>query len=156
MNGTSGRNQTTGPGVNSLRIPKKAQGISNSSCGVLASSSQLASLSFPGRQVALKWETPGKAVGPNNSYVTSTQASSPKYVVWVSQLNITYTPLRVLSSNSTLGYTSQPDLQTYQGDPAINGTMFIAITDDDPFLTPFNFSLINPHVVAGPALYQAG
>ncbi|KAJ5832599.1 hypothetical protein N7474_000910 [Penicillium riverlandense] len=154
-NGTSGRNQTTGPGVNSLQIPISAQGMSNSSCGALASSSQFSSLSFPGRQVGLKWDAPGKPVGPNNSYVTSTQAGSPKYVVWVSQLNVTYTPLRVVG-NGTLGYTSQPDLQTYQGDPAINGTMFIAITDDDPFLTPFNLSLINPHVVAGPALYQAG
>jgi hypothetical protein len=155
INGTSGLNQTTGPGVNSLRIPNNAPVGSNSSCGAVASSSQFSSLSFPGRQVALKWETRGKTVGPNNSYVTSTQASSPKYVVWVSQLNITYTPLRVVG-NGTGGYTTQPDLQTYQGDPAINGTMFIAITDDDPFLTPFNISLINSHVVAGPALYQAG
>ncbi len=34
--------------------------------------------------------------------------------------------------------------------------MFVAITDSDLFLTPFNLSMINPHVVAGPALYQAG
>ncbi len=34
--------------------------------------------------------------------------------------------------------------------------MFVALTDVDLFVTPFNISLINPHVVAGPALYQAG
>lgn len=92
-------------------------------------------------------------VGPNNSYITSTQAGTPKYVAWVSQLNVTYTPLRVAGNR---GYTIQPDMETYEGDPAVNGTMFIAITDSDPFLTPFNLSMINPHVVAGPALYQAG
>ncbi|KAJ6102668.1 hypothetical protein N7486_005095 [Penicillium sp. IBT 16267x] len=113
----------------------------------------VAPLSYPGRQVALQWDNPGNAIGPNNSYVTTSQATTPKYVVWVSQLNVTYTTLNV---NGTRGYTIQPDLQTYQGDPAINGTMFIAITDSDPVLSAFNLSLINPHIVAGPAIYQAG
>ena len=54
------------------------------------------------------------------------------------------------------GMTTQPDLATYQGDPAVNGTVFIAVTDSNPYLTPFNVYLINPHVVAGPAVYQAG
>ncbi|KAJ5973470.1 Protein rds1 [Penicillium waksmanii] len=111
-------------------------------------------LSFPGRQVTLQWDSPGSEIGPNNSYITTSQATRPKYVVWVSQLNVTYTPLRV--GHGSRGYTHQPNLETYQGDPAINGTMFIAITDHDPYLTPFNLSLINPHVIAGPAIYQAG
>lgn len=33
--------------------------------------------------------------------------------------------------------------------------MFIALTDTDLPVTPYNLSLVNPHVVAGPALYQA-
>ena len=33
---------------------------------------------------------------------------------------------------------------------------FIAITDEDIFVTPFNISMINAHIVAGPAVYQAG
>jgi hypothetical protein len=33
--------------------------------------------------------------------------------------------------------------------------MFIALTDSDLFLTPFNLSMINPHVVAL-GVYQAG
>jgi hypothetical protein len=111
-------------------------------------------LSFPGRQVILQWDSPGSEIGPNNSYITTSQATRPKYVVWVSQLNVTYTPLRI--GHGSRGYTHQPNLETYQGDPAINGTMFIAITDHDPYLTPFNLSLINPHVIAGPAIYQAG
>ncbi|KAI5288471.1 hypothetical protein KEM54_005192 [Ascosphaera aggregata] len=151
------------------------------SCKAAISNSRTTPLSAPGRQVNLVWEAPGKPVGPNNSYVTSTTAKSPAYVAWVSQLNITYTKLeqvnQVPGHNGTVngianfagvsngsgspgvaysGVTHQPESAAYLGDPAVNGTMFLAITDSDPFLTPYNLSLINPHVLAGPALYQAG
>ena len=111
-------------------------------------------LSFPGRQVFFSWENPGKAVGPNNSYVTSTSATDAKYVAWVTQLNLTYSELTKTGSNE--GYTFQPDVSTYAGDPAINGTMFVALTSENIPFTPFNLSQINPFVAAGPALYQAG
>ncbi|KAJ6119647.1 Protein rds1 [Penicillium sp. IBT 18751x] len=154
LNSTTGQGNTLGPGVNVANSSSATNSTNwNSDAGALVTPNKYTPLSFPGRTVSLQWETPGKSVGPNNSYVTSTQAGSPKYVAWVSQLNVTYTPLNV-SGNT--GFTTQPDLETYQGDPAINGTMFIAITDSDPFLTPFNLSMINSHVVAGPALYQAG
>lgn len=112
-------------------------------------------LSFPGKLVNLTWENPGMAVGPNNSYVTSIAAGcgTPKFVAWVNQLNLTYTPLEVTGANK--GYTYQPATEVYEGDPMVNQTMFIAITDTDMFLTPFNLSMINPHVVAL-GLYQAG
>jgi len=93
------------------------------------------------------------AVGPNNSYVTSTTAGQPTFVAWVSQLNLTYTPLTVTGANQ--GFTYQPANEVYQGDPAVNGTMFVALTDSDLFLTPFNLSMINPHVFAL-GIYQAG
>jgi len=113
-------------------------------------------LSFPGRTIRLEWDTPGKSVGPNGSYVTVTNATEPKFVVWVSQYNATYTPLFNVSSNT--GFTTQPNGTVYPNipDPIVNGTMFIAITDSNPFVTPHNLSLINTHVVAGPALYQSG
>ncbi|KAJ6081293.1 hypothetical protein N7499_006167 [Penicillium canescens] len=131
--------------------------LPNTSCGVSVSKLSPTPLSFPGRKVLLQWDAPGKPIGPNDSYVTTKQAGLAKYVVWVSQLNITYTPLHTDdTSNNSGGWTAQPDLETYQGDPAFNGTIFIAITDSDPYLSPFNLSLINSHVVAGPALYQAG
>ncbi|KAH3917498.1 hypothetical protein HBI56_108620 [Parastagonospora nodorum] len=110
-------------------------------------------LSFPGKLLNLTWEVPGQAVGPNNSYVTSTSAGAPKFVAWVNQLNLTYTPLEITGNNS--GFTYQPAGEVYQGDPMANDTMFIALTDSDLFLTPFNLSMINPHVVAL-GLYQAG
>ena len=111
-------------------------------------------LSFAGRQVFFEWEMPGHPVGPNNSYVTATAAGAPQYVVWVSQLNVTYSALTVTEPNK--GFTFQPNTSTYQGDPAVNGTMFVALTDNDQVYTAFNLSQINPHVVAGPALYQSG
>jgi hypothetical protein len=33
---------------------------------------------------------------------------------------------------------------------------FIAVTDNNTFVTPFNLTEINPHIVAGPAIYMAG
>jgi hypothetical protein len=155
-------NNTISAGTNVVKSSSSSSS-SGTDTGANVTNSDIGALSFPGRQVALQWESAGKEVGPNNSYVTYTQAKTGKYVAWVSQLNVTYTPLRVINStgkgNGTgtgRGYTIQPNLETYQGDPAINGTLFIAITDSNPVLTPFNLSLINPHVVAGPAIYQAG
>ncbi|RDL34999.1 Protein rds1 [Venustampulla echinocandica] len=111
-------------------------------------------LTYPGREVQLSWELPGKPVGPDKSYITNTTAGAPKFVAWVSSLNVTYSPLKTI--NNTSGTTIQPNTTTLGGAPAINGTMFIAVTDTDLVVTPFNLSMINPHVVAGPALYQAG
>ncbi|KAF2111745.1 ferritin-like domain-containing protein [Lophiotrema nucula] len=122
-------------------------------CGPAIAHNRSEPLTFPGKLVNLTWDVPGQAVGPNNSYVTSTSAGAPSFVAWVSQLNLTYTPLEVTGANT--GYTFQPASEVYQGDPAANDTMFIAITDSDLFLTPFNLSMINPHVVAL-GLYQAG
>ncbi|KAF9740309.1 hypothetical protein PMIN06_011277 [Paraphaeosphaeria minitans] len=122
-------------------------------CGPAISRNRSEPLSFPGKQVNLTWDAPGHAVGPNNSYLTSTSAGKPQFVAWVAQLNLTYTPLTLTGDNA--GYTYQPASEVYEGDPALNGTAFVAITDSDVFLTPFNLSMINPHVVAL-GLYQAG
>ncbi|KAJ5636816.1 Protein rds1 [Penicillium longicatenatum] len=152
-NGTA-FNNTLAPGMNVAKASSKENPNSNNGAsGASVTPEGYSPLSFPGRRVDLRWEEPGKAVGPNNSYVTSTQAGEAKFVAWASQLNVTYTPL--LGVHGSSGYTIQPDMETYEGDPAVNGTMFIAITDSDTFLTPFNLSMINTHVVAGPALYQA-
>lgn len=160
-NASAGFNETLGAGTNTLN----STGITGSAacfnstdkasdCNPAITQNRSIPLSYPGRVVNLTWEEPGKLVGPNNSYVTSSQAGAPAYVAWVSQLNVTYSPLTMITNTS--GSTIQPSVETFAGDPAANGTLFIAITDSDPFLTPFNLSLINPHVVAGPALYQSG
>jgi hypothetical protein len=127
--------------------------VTGHGCGPAIAHNRSEPLTFPGKMVNLTWDAPGQAVGPNNSYVTSTAAAAPVFVAWVSQLNLTYTPLTMNGANS--GFTYQPASEVFQGDPAANDTMFIAITDSDIFLTPFNLSMINPHVVAL-GMYQAG
>ncbi|KAE8131807.1 ferritin-like domain-containing protein [Aspergillus pseudotamarii] len=161
INGSAAFSETVGGGVNSLNstaVPIDASCVNSTtlgfSCYPAITHNRTLPLSWPGREVFLHWDEPARPVGPNNSYITSTSAGDPKYVVWVTQLNVTYSPLEMTSDNC--GSTIQPDVQTYAGDPAVNGTMFIAITDSDPYLSPFNLSMINPHVVAGPALYQSG
>lgn len=115
-------------------------------------------MSYPGREVYLQWENPGKAVGPNNSYITDTKAGAPTHLIWVTQLNTTYSPLQNITARNGFNYamTVQPDVSTYEGDPAINGTMFVAVVDGVYNYTAFNLANINPHVVAGPFLYMAG
>ncbi|KAJ3015143.1 hypothetical protein HKX48_004764 [Thoreauomyces humboldtii] len=128
-------------------------------------------LSYPGRKVELRWEQPGKTVGPDGKYTTSVQSTgTPKFVAWVSQLNTTYTPIEGISADGLGGYTIQPGGTVFPpegglvngtafdpvADPVVNSTMFIAVTDDNPYVTPFNLSLINKHVLAGPAVYAAG
>lgn len=127
-------------------------------CSAAISQNRSIPLSYPGRELFLMWEAPGKPVGPNLSYVTDTSAGAPEYVIWVSQLNTTYSPLINITKQGDLTYaqTIQPDVATFEGDPAINGTMFIAIVDGVYNYTAFNLANINPHVVAGPALYQSG
>ncbi|PCH43411.1 hypothetical protein WOLCODRAFT_75866 [Wolfiporia cocos MD-104 SS10] len=112
--------------------------------------------SAPGDTLYLSWESPGKSVGPNNSYITNTTAGSPQFVAWISQLNTTYTPLTNVSGNS--GQTTQPGGEIYGNHTfsTYNGTLFVLVTDSDLPVTPANISLMNQHVVAGPALYQSG
>lgn len=158
---SGGFNDTLGSGVNALNSStiKGSASCLNSSmvgnrCNPAITRNRTTPLSYPGRRVYLKWDSPGQSVGPNNSYITSTMGGKATYVVWVSQLNVTYSPLTMTGPNA--GITTQPNLETYVGDPAINGTLFIAIADKKVEVTPFNMSMVNPHIVAGPALYQAG
>ncbi len=148
-------NRTSDP--SDSRIPEEEScihlNVTGFGCGPAISRNRSEPLTFPGREVHLTWEDPGQQVGPNNSYVTSTQAGEPRFVAWVNQLNLTYTPLTRTGPNA--GFTYQPASEVFQGHPAVNETTFIALTDLDLFLTPFNLSMINPHVRAL-GLYQAG
>ncbi|KAF1363660.1 hypothetical protein EJ07DRAFT_162877 [Lizonia empirigonia] len=115
-------------------------------CSPAISRNRTEPLTFPGRKIFLEWEETGMAVGPNNSYVTSTTAGEPKFLAWISQINTTYTPLEVTGPNQ--GWSWQPPNEVYQRNPAVNETVFVAVTDSDLYLTSFNLTLINPHVRA--------
>jgi hypothetical protein len=148
-------NRTADPSISD--IPEDESCLSADEIGVncksAVSHNKTEPLSFPGREIFLTWDAPGVPIGPNNSYVTSTTAGAPAFALWVSQLNATYTPLNITGENE--GWTYQPPNEVYQGDPGVNETVFIALTDTDLFVTPFNLTLVNPHVVAL-GLYKAG
>jgi hypothetical protein len=112
-------------------------------------------LSEAGREVRFLYEGPGHAVGPNGSYITNTTAGAPKFAAWFNQLNVTYTPLYDIGDNNT-AKAVQPSGDLFSPlNPIVNGTVFVALTDTDLYVTPANVSLVLPHVVAL-ALYQAG
>ena len=156
-------NETTGGYANTLStqgIPRSQLCVNSTNATqacppAIAAQNLTIPLSYPGRQVFLQWDAPGKAVGPNGSYVTSTSAKEPRFAAWLSQLNVTYSVLRNVSAQARTAYTFQPNVSTWIGDPAINGTMFLALTDLDVPVSPYNVSAINPHVAAL-AVYQAG
>ncbi|KAF7593350.1 hypothetical protein BBP40_011640 [Aspergillus hancockii] len=152
------QNETLSGGMNTLsnaNIRSSASCLNSTtlgtSCHPAITHNRTQPLSWPGREVLLHWDTPGQSVGPNNIYVTSTTAGDPKFVAWVTHLNVTYSPLNVTGDRR--GKTIQPDVETFSGDPTVNGTMFIAITDSDSYLTPFNLTSINPHMLKLFTLY---
>ncbi|KAL4908664.1 hypothetical protein BDW74DRAFT_188569 [Aspergillus multicolor] len=110
-------------------------------------------LSYPGKKVYFEWDQPGQRVGPNNSYITSTTAGQPKFVGWSNQLNLTFSPLTVTGQNR--GWTVQPGGFVFGDDGVVNDTMAVMLTDLDLYVTPFNTTMLNPHIVAL-GLYQAG
>ncbi|EPQ50653.1 hypothetical protein GLOTRDRAFT_133763 [Gloeophyllum trabeum ATCC 11539] len=122
---------------------------------LLVISSNASSFTEPGYEVHFTWDSPGKSVGPNNSYTTRTLAGAPKCAAWIAQLNVTYTELYNISRN--WAYTIQPNGTIYRPGTAnvVNGTQFILITDSNPYITPANMSYLDPHFIAGPAMYQA-
>lgn len=117
------------------------------------------SLTEAGRRVELYWESPKSGLSDNGLYNSSvggliTEASRPSFVAWISQLNVTYTPLEVTGDGK--GVTYQPGGNVFEDiyNPIVNDTMFVGITDTDLYVTPYNLSLLNDHIYAF-GLYQA-
>lgn len=125
-------------------------------CSAAITHNRTIPLSYAGRPIYLSWEDAGQPVGPNNSYVTarSAVADAPRFALFVNQLNATFVPLQNISGNTAVAV--QPEGFVYENDPIINGTTFIAITSQNPYITSYNLSNINSYVYAGPALYAAG
>ncbi|CAK5267291.1 unnamed protein product, partial [Mycena citricolor] len=125
-----------------------------------AVSTNRTALTHPGQQIHFTWENPGLLVGPDNAYTTQIHTNgTAKYALWVSQLNATYTPLTSTGNNTGFTVLPSPAADVYNtsittGDPILNGTNFVALTSDNPFVSSFNLSMINDFVVAGPAVFQ--
>ena len=163
LNPNQGADQaaTGGNPLNLTGIPQSnlclnASDVNGGDCPPAISNNRSIPLSYPGRPIHLSWEDQGQTVGPNNSYTTQrgALADAPRFAMFVSQLNATYVPLVNISGNTASAV--QPNMSTFAGDPAVNGTMFLAITSADIYVTPYNLSNINSYVYAGPGLYQAG
>lgn len=125
-----------------------------------AVSTNRSALVHPSEKISFTWENPGKQVGPDNAYTTTTNTQDPaKYALFVNQLNATYTPLEGVDGNS--GFTYFPYEQFVynnsltSGNPTLNGTGFVALTSWNPTITPFNLTAVNDYVVAGPSIIRA-
>ncbi len=59
-------------------------------------------------------------------------------------LNATYSPLLNVSLEAKTACTILPNVSTWEDDPAVDGTMFLALTDLDLYLTPYNLTQISP------------
>lgn len=98
--------------------------------------------------------------GWNESFTTKALAtnSTPVWAAWISQLNTTYTLLTDVDAWNRTAKTLQPGGNVYgEGSSALlNGTVFVALTDADVYVTSYNLSEIESHIIAGPALYNVG
>lgn len=113
--------------------------------------------------IEFSWKDAGYNVSYDNSYSTVYGANvtdpTPKYCAWVNQLNYTTVPFMATGNNS--GSCLVPEGQVFQGQvegtqQIINGTAFVALITEDKFFTPYNLSLINDIMVAGPAIVLNG
>jgi hypothetical protein len=109
-----------------------------------AINTQKAPITTANQTVYFEWQSPGQNVSANNSYVTSVanESAQPAFVAWISQLNVTYTPLEITGNNT--GMTTQPGGNVFEGiyNPSVNDTMFIGLVDQDLYVTPYNLSLL--------------
>ncbi len=67
---------------------------------------------------------------------------------------MTYSPFT--STGNGTGTCEIPGGYVFGDDPINNGTLFVAITNQPLFVTPFNLSALNDIIVAGPAVLIAG
>ncbi|BGP30723.1 conserved fungal protein [Rhodotorula toruloides] len=105
-----------------------------------------------GRTIQFTWELLNKTVGYDGLYKTQSVAGEPKFMAFIDQLNVTYAPLQNISNNSASAVV--PNGTVFPPQPQVVNSMFVALTDSDVYVTPYNLSLINNHTVAV-GLYQA-
>lgn len=95
------------------------------------------------RRVDLYWEPLNKTVGPDGLYVTESVAGEPKFLAFIDQLNVTYAPLQGVNLTSRVAHAIVPNGTVFPPEPVVVNTAFVAVVDEDVFLTPYNISLIN-------------
>ena len=106
----------------------------------------------------LEYEAPGKTVSYNNSHTTvvgrNVTADIPTHCVFVSQLNATNVPYTATGNNT--GSCVVPGGVVFSDDGIVNGTNFLLLAQDPPFVTPYNLSILDDVIMAGPAVFVSG
>jgi len=105
------------------------------------------------------YDAPGMNVSYNSSYTTAlgrnvTNTTTPTYCAFIAQLNATTTPFTSTGNNT--GHCEIPGGYVFGDDPIVNGTMFVALLAENIYVTPYNLSLMDDIIVAGPAVLIAG
>jgi hypothetical protein len=112
----------------------------------------------PNDTVLFAYDAPGQNVSYNHSYTTAVGSNvtdlTPKFCHFVSQLNTTISPFN--STGNGTGSCPLPGGFVFGDDAINNGTLFVMLTSEDTFVTPYNLSLLNDVIVAGPAILIAG
>lgn len=143
-----------------LKIDNNPDAISAGlAAGGAAISHNISALTATGDELRFTYDQPGKTQGPYKQKTMAgphTHGDKPRFAAFISQLNLTYSPLYDVTSTSAKVKVPGGNVLPVGGKGIINGTMFVALTSQDPYLTPANLSLINSYTVAGPALFQAG
>jgi hypothetical protein len=127
--------------------------------GGAAISHNISALVHTGEELQFTYDQPGKTQGPYKQKTMAgphTFGEKPKYAAFISQLNLTYSPLYDVTSTSAKTKIPSGYVLPVGNKEIINGTMFISLTNKNPHLTPANLTLINSYTVAGPAIFQAG
>ncbi|POY72718.1 hypothetical protein BMF94_4550 [Rhodotorula taiwanensis] len=107
-----------------------------------------------GRRVDLYWEPLGKTVSYDGLYKTESMAGEPKYLAFFDQLNVTFAPLMGVDLEKRVAHAFVPNATVYPTQPQVVNTAFVALVDDNSFVTVYNSSNLNNHTVAV-GIYQA-
>jgi hypothetical protein len=124
---------------------------SSSTSAVSTNNTQLIS---PGDSINFNWEPVNVSVGPpeQGGYFTASNPSAgpPRFAAFIQQLNVTYQPLSDVNAENRTATATFPDFRMFNqtNGPNANGTVFVALTDEDVPLSPFNISQINNHTLA--------
>jgi hypothetical protein len=111
-------------------------------------------------QLELTYDAPGMNVSYNNSYTTvlgkNVTQTENLTCVFIAQLNATNVPFVRTSNNSGTCLIPAGSLFS-ESNGILNGTNFVLVAADPvPYVTPFNISLLDDVIVAGPAVVVYG
>lgn len=144
------------PTMNVLNNPNlTAEGIPSA-----VSTNRTAFVTPDSTKLEIQYEAPGKGGFYNGSYQTvlGTNVTQTENLtcVFSAQLNATNVPFERTGENT--GYCQMPAANIFD-DPTqsvLNGTNFLMLTSEPIYVTPYNFSLLDDVMVAGPAVVVYG